>query len=198
MNRLLKLSEAHYIVVDDCKIEVNYWCVLLDSVGNIFSVPQQYTNPKNQNLNEGMKRITHSTQPLEIITALPDTGQGEVTELSYNKIKPLSLLEVEELIYGYNVQTMAKQQTIIDEFNSEKSYVNGFNAHKEIVKDKLLSIQLYSNNNHLEWIYNRMIEVHGENPNYDYMITFKKIIQSLFPPTEWDVTFDEQGKLKLV
>jgi anaerobic glycerol-3-phosphate dehydrogenase len=42
-----------------------------------------------------------------------------------------------------------------------KSYVNGFNAHKEIVKDKLLSIQLYSNNNHLEWIYNRMIEVHG-------------------------------------
>jgi hypothetical protein len=198
MNRLLKLSEAHYIVVDDCKIEVNYWCVLLDSVGNIFSVPQQYTNPKNQNLNEGMKRITHSTQPLEIITALPDTGQGEVTELSYNKIKPLSLLEVEELIYGYNVQTMAKQQTIIDEFNSEKSYVNGFNAHKEIVKDKLLSIQLYSNNNHLEWIYNRMIEVHGENPNYDYMIAFKKIIQSLFPPTEWDVTFDEQGKLKLV
>jgi hypothetical protein len=29
---------------------------------------------------------------------------------------------------------------------------------------------------HLEWIYNRMIEVHNENPNYDFMIKFKQII----------------------
>lgn len=30
--------------------------------------------------------------------------------------------------------------------------------------------------NHLEWMYNRMIEIHNENPNYDYMIKFKEII----------------------
>lgn len=32
---------------------------------------------------------------------------------------------------------------------------------------------------HLEWIYNRLIEIHNENPNYDYMIEFKKIINNL-------------------
>jgi len=30
---------------------------------------------------------------------------------------------------------------------------------------------------HLEWIYNRMIVVHKENPKYDYMLKFKEILQ---------------------
>jgi len=30
---------------------------------------------------------------------------------------------------------------------------------------------------HLEWIFERLVEVYDENPNYDYMIRFKKIIQ---------------------
>jgi hypothetical protein len=29
---------------------------------------------------------------------------------------------------------------------------------------------------HLLWIYSRLIEVHGENPNIDYMIRFKQIL----------------------
>jgi hypothetical protein len=32
---------------------------------------------------------------------------------------------------------------------------------------------------HLEWIYNRVIERYGENPNYDYMIRFREITQSM-------------------
>lgn len=32
---------------------------------------------------------------------------------------------------------------------------------------------------HLLWIYNRMIEVHKENPNYDYMIKFRDILKTL-------------------
>jgi hypothetical protein len=193
MNKLIKISETHYIVVNNSEIKKGDLCY--DKEGNpgynnIKYIVKCLRTDSNSYWNKYCKKITHSTQPLE--------SNNLYRKLDFINIKPLSLLEVEELIYGYNVQTMAKQQTIIDEFNSEKSYVNGFNAHKEIVKDKLLSIQLYSNNNHLEWIYNRMIEVHGENPNYDYMIAFKKIIQSLSPPTEWDVTFDEQGKLKLV
>jgi hypothetical protein len=31
---------------------------------------------------------------------------------------------------------------------------------------------------HLEWMYNRMIEIHGENTNYDYMIKLKNIIET--------------------
>jgi hypothetical protein len=30
--------------------------------------------------------------------------------------------------------------------------------------------------NHLKWIYERLIHVHNENPNYDYMLKFKEII----------------------
>ena len=29
---------------------------------------------------------------------------------------------------------------------------------------------------HLEWIYNRLVEIHNENPNVDYMLKLKKII----------------------
>ena len=32
---------------------------------------------------------------------------------------------------------------------------------------------------HLEWIYNRMKYVHAENPNYDYMIKFREIIDKI-------------------
>lgn len=36
-----------------------------------------------------------------------------------------------------------------------------------------------NNIEHLEWIYNRMIQVNKENPNIDYMIRFNDIIRSL-------------------
>lgn len=31
---------------------------------------------------------------------------------------------------------------------------------------------------HLEWLYDRLKFVHGENENYDYMIKFREIIQA--------------------
>jgi len=36
-----------------------------------------------------------------------------------------------------------------------------------------------SNKQFLEFIYNRMINKHDENPNYDYMDRFKKIIENV-------------------
>lgn len=41
------------------------------------------------------------------------------------------------------------------------------------------------NNNdiqHLQWIYERMIHVHNENENYDYMIKFRSILEALHQP----------------
>lgn len=29
---------------------------------------------------------------------------------------------------------------------------------------------------HINWMYNRLTSVHNENPNYDYMLKFKEII----------------------
>lgn len=31
----------------------------------------------------------------------------------------------------------------------------------------------------LTWIYERMIHVHGENPNVDYMLKFKDVLQGM-------------------
>lgn len=33
--------------------------------------------------------------------------------------------------------------------------------------------------NHIEWIYRRMVNIHNENENYDYMVKFKNIIEKL-------------------
>jgi hypothetical protein len=33
--------------------------------------------------------------------------------------------------------------------------------------------------NHIEWIYSRMVNIHNENENYDYMVKFKNIIEKL-------------------
>ena len=33
-----------------------------------------------------------------------------------------------------------------------------------------------SDKKHLEWIYERLIGTHEENPDYDYMLKFKEII----------------------
>ena len=30
---------------------------------------------------------------------------------------------------------------------------------------------------HLEWIYDRIVNFHNENPNYDYILKFKSIIE---------------------
>lgn len=52
-------------------------------------------------------------------------------------------------------------------------HVGGFSEWFELVDEKC---------EHLEWIYNRMIEVHGELENVDYMIKFNKIISDLRKP----------------
>ena len=57
--KLIKLSESHYIIVDDSE------------------------------------KITHSTQPLE--------GKATNWEFGWDKIEPLSLLEVEEAVNGYQL-----------------------------------------------------------------------------------------------
>jgi len=39
--------------------------------------------------------------------------------------------------------------------------------------------ELLSDVEHLQWIFTRLVVKHGENPNYDYMLRFKKVIDGL-------------------
>lgn len=36
----------------------------------------------------------------------------------------------------------------------------------------------------LQWVYERMINIHNENPNVDYMLRFKKVIDSIKEPRQ--------------
>jgi hypothetical protein len=69
MNKLIKISETHYIIVDDSVKPGDY----------TLTYPGLYD-----------KKITHSTQPLE--------SNNLYRKLDFINIKPLSLSEVEEVI----------------------------------------------------------------------------------------------------
>lgn len=56
-----------------------------------------------------------------------------------------------------------------DEHDNQISFIKGAKWQAERMHSE-------ENGNHLEWIYNRLIGFHNENPNYDYMIKLKTII----------------------
>lgn len=71
-------------------------------------------------------------------------------------------------------------------FDSNKKLIGSITTDKfEEIRNSLASGQIkYSNLEesdikHLEWIYDRMINVHGENPNVDYMLKMKSILNLL-------------------
>jgi hypothetical protein len=190
MQRLIKLSDTHYIVVDDSEIKEGdyYWNK---------HIPDEIKFKKEKGvLFNHCKKITHSTEPLELSTSHINTGKYH-----FDKIKPISLSEVEELINGYSVEKMAlnsfghkpsKDDTDIL-LSLGKGYVGGyhqgFKAHQELVKDKLLV-----NIQDLRKVILQARIREGEQPKY----SFDEIIQSLLPKTEWDCEINEQGKLEMI
>ena len=199
---LIKLSETHYIIVDNSEIKKGDYHVATRIIKSNVVNAIAYTDKEQlEAIAEigGAKKITHSTQPLEIITALPDTGQGEVTEFGYNKIKPLSLSEVEEAINGYSVQKLSYEKYNDGSISTNtrndwrECWKEGFKAHQELVKDKLFTIEQVK----LIWKAGQEYwKTSGES------ITFEELIQrknELLPTqTEWNIEFNEQGKLKVI
>lgn len=45
---------------------------------------------------------------------------------------------------------------------------------------KTMKTYITPNKEFFNWIYNRLVYVHGENPNYDYMRSLKERIDDLF------------------
>jgi hypothetical protein len=99
MNKLIKLSDTHYIVVDDSEIKESDLCY--DKEGNrgynnIKYVVKCLRTDVNSYWNKHCKKITHSTQPLE--EDVEFIGKTPKIKLGFVNIKPLSLSEVEEAI----------------------------------------------------------------------------------------------------
>jgi hypothetical protein len=189
MNKLIKLSETHYIIVDDSEIkEGDYKHHHVKGIAKAIC-NGAYTNEF---------KITHSTQPLEEVCCTPHSQVKRYLnckgcdrkQLGFVKIKPLSLSEVEEAINGYSAEKMADEYVTDESYlpvhkeENYRSYINGFNAHKELVKDKLFTTQDVID----------IVEKSRETGlTAEYFIT-----KYLLPKTEWTVTFNENNKLKLI
>lgn len=215
--KLIKLSDTHYVIVDDSEIKEGDWFIVLSGSGySVYSIHKaKYESDGSKNWNDDhCKKITHSTQPLE--------GHDYLWR---PLVKSLSLSEIEEAINGYSVEKMRH-----DYLNSEKiktnkkwntkqyfdydlrgidlkgrdeflykklllklysetgaGYMDGFKAHQELVKDKMFTLE-------------DMEEAFNEGVSYgiDKGVPFEKYKKKLLPKTEWNVTFDEQGKLIMV
>jgi hypothetical protein len=191
MNKLIKLSETHYIIIDDSQIKKDDWCLLDNNVG--MSTGYQIlkcleARPKHGEYdfqdNSGLfytgrcKKITHSTRPESIGTGWMQT------------VSPLLLSEVEEVIREYSTYELFKK---VDGSCDKGEYEHwlfeqGFKAHQELVKDKLFT---------LEDIRRAILQGRVREGKVTPKYTIEEIIQSLLPKTEWEIIFNE-GKIKLL
>ena len=106
------------------------------------------------------------------------------------------------LTLGYSVEKMAsklkvKKSSIVgtwEEYDKTYSqgFILGFNAHKELVKDKLFTIEDIIN------VIRMARECDYDELGVDFDRQEEQIIQSLLPKTEWEVEFDEHGKIILI
>lgn len=184
MKKLIKLSETHYIIVDDSEIKEGDWYY---NNKVLFLSDQVFDDGNNPNQNKANKKITHSTQSLE----------SKFSSIIYRGYDHISLSEVEEVINGYSVQNLSYEKYNDGSVSTNtrndwrECWKEGFNAHKELVKDKLFTEQDLREAISLAWNYGQKLENNLKDCG-------NSIIQSLLPKCEWGVEFDEQGKLKLL
>lgn len=205
MKKLIKISDTHYIVVDN-SLEFNenhyYYDFLQKTI----------RQGSNNHVTGGYKqKITHSTRPIESCNCQsigynvkPNDSCAERNRC-FDKIKSLSLTEVEEAIYGYSVEKMAKkdyQQYNLSPHDGDGSkqnyydcFTRGFKAHRELTKGKFLLTK--------EQLEDALFNVLNHSSS-ECCVTQTKdsivrsVMQSLLPKTEWDIEFDEQGKIKVI
>ena len=207
MQKLIKLSDEHYIVVDDSEIKEGdkFYCITNKVIFTAHTIEylEEYNKLEDSNHNfyvnsKYAQKITHSTQPLE------DMNHGNYTSKVFLDIKPLTLSEVEEAIYGYSVDKMAdKLISCSDNIDSQlikEVWKGGFKAHKELVKDKLFTVDdmksIFIHGKQLGLTIAGNIRNGSEQPNKEEW--FNESIQSLLPKTEWDIEITSEGKIVLL
>lgn len=205
--KLIKLSTDHYIIVDDSEIKVddyfyngkavakmcNQWMITFTAMDAI-----------------KCKKITHSTEPIEHSYNSTSNGfnmrqMSSDVELVYDEIQQLSLSEVKELLGEVDVEKKAEKKYPIImrtktkigggtyntdvNFSDRYSYMQGYNQALKDNKDRKYTEEDM-----------RVAIRLATTSKYDHILEFYSeadILQSLQPPTSWDVTFVD-GKLKLI
>lgn len=199
-----KLSSDHYIQMDDSEIKkVGDWCY--DKFLNVVFQTDEYTDLKYANQTDNVKKVTHSTQPIEPIVIDVTPIGTPIENYVYDKVKPISLSEVRELTEQmdvekktdekYHEQAKSFEDDIEPSFNYyiylKVGFIDGYNQCLEDNKDKKYTEEDMINAHFIGWI------DRGEISNIQYPKARNLFIQSIQPKTEWEVEYDENGKLKL-
>lgn len=205
MNQIVKISEEHYIIVDYSEMTKNDFvlhipsntiirCMGFGETNGSKSIVDDDVRYPREVLYKECKHITHSTKPLET-TVIPGCYNGPC----WNKIKQVSLSEIEELIYGYSVEKMAEEiLTSHRDYKAESfseyqngrlnGIIEGIEAHQELTKDKLFTVEDMM----------KAIQFGNDTINPCFSNRDLDFIQSLLPKTEWDCEIDENNKITLV
>ena len=187
MKKLIRLSDKHYVVVDDSEINIGEWCY-------------------GKDINDNMKVTIHQAGSNDLFYQNPQITHSFGKQLEGVINKPLS--EVEEIINGYSLEDMSlidacsiqSETTLSSDFEFQayiKGYQQGFKAHQELVKDKLFTIDDMRKSIDMARETSEEIYMH---PEYGFKndYTENEIIESFLPKTEWDIEIDEQNKITVI
>lgn len=201
-SKLIKLSNDCYVIVDDSEIKA--YRVYNETECHVLHIPSKSILKCNgfgemngsktiifadslygrEVLFKECKKITHSTERLE-----PGVAIDFETCSCFDKIKPLSLSEVEEAINGYNLDNMAIKLFGPIGIGLERATIwkSGFKACRELFRDKLFTID------DMDQAYICGLN-DAETPG-DAMKMRDNFLSEIQPIAEWNIEFDEQGRM---
>jgi len=172
--KMKRLSEDHYIIMDDSEIKEGDWYLCWESKSGV-STDCTIDNTFSHWIvgADNYKKITHSTQPLDKSLFFTDRVWG---------CERLSLGEVKELIGVGDVEKNANKQWGNVHRTGVLGYIEGYNqALRDNKENKYTEEDLVD-----------AINMARNEPD----MSGNAIIKSLQPQTEWEVKFVD-GKLKL-
>ena len=185
--KLIKIEGNHFIIVSDEKINLNEWYYRENKIEELILQCKVITGGKNEFINGFCKsncyKITHSTQPLE-------------------GVLPLNLSEVKELIGGIDVEKLSVEhmehnvkvgRTLNIARIQSESYCLGLLKMQELNKEKKYTDEdiIKAVSLGADWAF----DMSDEDKNIEDVSN--EFITSLQPPTEWNITI-EDNKLKLL
>jgi hypothetical protein len=154
---------------------------IIETPDYILGVSNDEPKPKDLVLLDGtiMHIVTDSDKIVEYHREYNKVNKI-IAHIPKGNIPELDLPLLPEMVVEDDVEKLAKEysenKSSSDVFKEQHrvDFIAGYNAATKVSSEY--------DTNHLKWIFNRMIYVHGENEHYDYMLKFKEIIQSLKQP----------------
>lgn len=117
--KLKKLSEDHYIVVDDSEIKEGDYCTTHLNIIDVGKIHNSYTifNPQNKehlDLLKSCKKITHSTQPLGFLNEVGLTTAN--LKPDWTNVEYLPLSEVKELLCVVDAKKKYTEEDMVEAY----------------------------------------------------------------------------------